>query len=105
MKRIAGGIILMALGTSAAWAGAAEGKAVYDRACRSCHGADGAGNPAVAKMLNTQIPALSSSEVQSKSDADLKAVVTQGKGKMKPVTSVTGNQVDDVVAFVRTMKK
>jgi len=48
---------------------------------------------------------LSSSAVQSLPDADLKAVVTKGKGKMKPVASVTGNQLDDVVAFVRTLKK
>jgi len=105
MKRIASGIIVMTLGVSSAWAGAAEGKAVYEQKCRSCHGADGAGNANVAKMLKAEIPALSSSEVQSMSDADLKAVVTQGKGKMRPVTGLAGNQVDDVIAYVRTMKK
>jgi mono/diheme cytochrome c family protein len=105
MRGIAGGIILVALGVTSAWAGAAEGKAIYERACRSCHGADGAGNANVAKMLKAEIPALSSAEVQSMSDADLKAVVTNGKGKMRPVTSVTGNQVDDVIAYVRTLKK
>ena len=87
------------------WAGATEGKAVYDRACKSCHGADGAGNPTIAKMMKVDIPPLSASAVQSLPDADLKAVITKGKGKMKPITSVTGNQLDDVVAFVRTLKK
>ncbi len=48
--------------------------------------------------------ALGSKEVQAKSDADLKKIITQGTGKMKPVASVTGKQVDDVVAFVRTLK-
>ena len=105
MRRIASGIVLMALGVASAWAGAAEGKAVYEQKCRACHGADGSGNPTMAKMLKAEIPALSSAEVQAMSDADLKTVVTQGKGKMKPVTSVTGSQVDDVVAYVRTLKK
>jgi mono/diheme cytochrome c family protein len=98
-------MILVALGAASAWAGADEGKAVFDRACKSCHGADGAGNPTIAKMMKVEIPVLGSSAVQSLPDADLKAVVTKGKGKMKPVASVTGNQVDDVIAFVRTLKK
>src|SRR5438874_13781496 len=105
MKFLTCSIILVALGAVSAWAGADEGKAVYDRACKSCHGADGAGNPTVAKMMKVDIPALGSSAVQSLPDADLKAAVTKGKGKMKPVASVKGNQVDDVIAFVRTLKK
>jgi len=105
MKLLTCTILLVALGAASAWAGADEGKAVFDRACKACHGADGAGNPTIAKMMKVDIPALGSSAVQSLPDADLKAVVTKGKGKMKPVASVTGNQVDDVIAFVRTLKK
>ena len=105
MKLSIGSIILVILGATSAWAGATEGKAVYDRACKSCHGADGAGNPTIAKMMKVDIPPLSASAVQSLPDADLKAVIMKGKGKMKPVASVTGSQVDDVVAFVRTLKK
>ena len=105
MKLSIGSIILVTLGAASAWAGATEGKAVFDRACKSCHGADGAGNPTIAKMMKVEMKPLSSSEIQSLSDADLKAVITKGKGKMKPVASVTANQLDDVVAFVRTLKK
>ena len=39
------------------------------------------------------------------SDADIRTAVTQGKGKMKPVPSVTGASVDNVVAYVRSLKK
>lgn len=85
-------------------ADASAGKAVYDRACKSCHGADGTANPAVAKMMKVEIKDLKSHDVQSMSDADLKKIVTEGKGKMRPVTSVTGNQLDDVVAYVKTLK-
>ena len=105
MKLLTCSIILVTLGAAAAWAGADEGKAVFDRACKSCHGPDGAGNPTIAKMMKVEIPVLGSSAVQALPDADLKAVVTKGKGKMKPVASVTGSQVDDVIAFVRTLKK
>ncbi len=87
-----------------AFAGATEGKEVYDKACKGCHGATGQGNPGLAKMMKVEMKALGSKEVQAKSDADLKKIITQGTGKMKPVASVTGKQVDDVVAFVRTLK-
>ena len=86
-------------------ASAKDGEAVYSTKCKSCHGADGAGNPAIAKMMNVTLKALGSAEVQAKSDADLKAAVTAGTGKMKPVASVAGADLDNVVAYVRTLKK
>jgi mono/diheme cytochrome c family protein len=95
----------MALIPSAMAADSAAGKAVFDAKCKSCHGADGAGNPAIAKMMKVEMNPLSSAEVQKKSDAELKAVVTTGTGKMKPVTTVTGADLDNVVAYVRSMKK
>jgi hypothetical protein len=42
--------------------------------------------------------------VQKKSDADLKANITMGVGKMKPV-NLSGADLDNVVAFARTLKK
>jgi mono/diheme cytochrome c family protein len=81
------------------------GQAAYEKSCKSCHGPDGTANPALAKMLKVDIGDLKSAEVQSMTDADLKKIITDGKGKMKPVSSVTGPAVDDVVAYVRSMKK
>jgi mono/diheme cytochrome c family protein len=81
------------------------GEAVYQKACKSCYGADGTANPSLAKMLKVDIEDLKSPEVQSMSVADIKKVVTEGKGKMKPVTSVTGSAADDVAEYVKTMKK
>ena len=106
MKVIVFCIIL--LGCTAAGMAAADAKAgqvAFDKSCKSCHGVDGSGNPAVAKMMKLELRALGSTEVQGMSDADLKKIITDGKGKMKPVASVTGGAVDDVVAYVRTMKK
>src|SRR5438067_11232296 len=77
-------------------ADSAAGKAVFDAKCKSCHAADGAGNPAIAKMMKIEMKPLGSADVQKKSDAELKAVVTMGEGKMKPVTTVTGADLDNV---------
>ena len=102
--------ILFALGFTAATAIAAQaadataGKAVYDKSCKSCHGADGTPNPAMAKMMKVEIRDLKSSEVQATSDDDLKKVITDGKGKMKPIPSAAAS-APDVVAYIRTWKK
>jgi mono/diheme cytochrome c family protein len=81
------------------------GKADFDRACQGCHGPDGAGNPAVAKMFKVTMRDLKSPEVQAMSDDDIKKIIMNGKGKMKPVTTVTGAALDNVVAYVRSLKK
>jgi hypothetical protein len=35
----------------------------------------------------------------------LKAVIVNGKGKMKATKSVSGKSADDVVAYMRTFKR
>jgi mono/diheme cytochrome c family protein len=85
-------------------ADAAAGKAAYDKSCKSCHGPDGAGNPAVAKMMKVDMRDLKSPDVQAMSDDDLKKIVTDGKGKMKPVAGASGSAAD-IVAYIRTWKK
>ena len=81
------------------------GAAVFATSCKTCHGAQGEGNPAIAKVLKTEIPNLGAKEVQDLSDEQLKTIVADGKGKMKPVKAVSGKQLDDVVAFIRSLAK
>ena len=79
-----------ALGGNAVFAmDAAAGKAVYDKSCKFCHGADGTPNAGVAKMTKVE---MRDTKVVAKavSEADIKAIVVNGKGRMKPVSSVTG---------------
>jgi hypothetical protein len=54
--------------------------------------------------MKVEMKALGSKEVQAKSDDELKAAVTKGTGKMKAVAGLSAKQIDDVVAFVRTLK-
>lgn len=107
MKRLIGTVIvaLLACAGVSLGADAKAGQAAYDKSCKSCHGADGTPNAAIGKMMKVEMRALGSAEVQALSNADLKKVITDGKGKMKATAGVTGAAVDDVVAHVRTMKK
>jgi hypothetical protein len=35
----------------------------------------------------------------------MKKVITEGKGKMKPVKTISAAEADDVVAYVHSLKK
>lgn len=88
-----------------AWAGAPEGKTVFDAKCQACHGAKGEGKAAIAKLFKVEMHPFSSSEVQSKTDAEFKKIITTGNGKMKPISGLSDKQISDVIAFVRTLKQ
>ena len=106
MQKILTTATLVALCVSAAFtADAKAGQAIYDKSCKSCHGADGTPNAAIAKMMKVDVPDLKSPAVQGLSEDDMKKVITDGKGKMKPIKTVTGKDVGDVVAYVHTLKK
>jgi mono/diheme cytochrome c family protein len=86
-------------------ADAKAGQVVYAKACRSCHGSDGTPSAAMAKMMKVEMKDLKSPEIQAMSDDDIKKVIADGKGKMKPAKTVTGGDADNVVAYIRTLKK
>ena len=85
-------------------ADAVAGKAAYDRSCKSCHSADGKGNPAIAKAMNVELRPLGSKEVQAKPDIEITKDITEGMGKMKPVKSLSAVDAKSVVEYVRTLK-
>lgn len=84
---------------------AGAGKQVFAAHCQMCHGADGQGNAGLAQMLHTTIPPLGSKAVQTLSDAEIREVITKGKGKMPPVQGLSTSDLDNVIAFVRTLAK
>jgi mono/diheme cytochrome c family protein len=93
-------LIIAAMTATSMWAAdAAAGKAVYAAKCKSCHGADGEGNPAIAKAMKVELKPLSATT------ADVKDVIVKGQGKMRPMPTITGADLDNVVAYVNSLKK
>lgn len=97
--------VLVAVGLLSFTALAAEsGADLYKQKCQSCHGADGTPNPAMAKSMG--LKDLKSDDVQKQSDADLKTTVSKGKAKMPAFSGkLTDPQIDEVVKYVRSLKK
>jgi len=81
------------------------GAVVYrTKMCKACHGDDGSGNTPAGKTV--QAHDLRSEAVQKKSDQELMATITNGKGKMPSFkSSLKAEQIRDVVGYIRTLKK
>ena len=97
----------VALGFSqVSWAANAGGKAVYDKSCASCHGADGKGNPAMTKVFGEKELNIATKEVAGKKDDELLKVIVDGKGKM-PAAGKTLGKSDQkaVLEHVRSLAK
>ncbi|MGA7293271.1 MAG: cytochrome c [Terriglobales bacterium] len=76
---------------------AQNGEALYKSKCAMCHGADG-------KKLASHD--LSGADVQKLSNADLAGVITNGKPPRMPAyKSLKPEDVKDLVAYIRTLKK
>ncbi|MGA8223396.1 MAG: cytochrome c [Candidatus Acidiferrales bacterium] len=82
-----------------------DGKELFAKKCAICHGKDASGNGPAAKAFNPPIPSLASKEVQALSDADIQKVITEGKGKMKPVKDLTKGDLANLIAFIRSLAK
>ncbi len=84
---------------------AAAGKTVYSNKCLICHGATGDGATGYAKAMKLQPAQLSSDQVQKKTDAELKKIIVEGSGKMKPIKSLSDDDIANVIAYLRTLAK
>jgi mono/diheme cytochrome c family protein len=90
-------IFLAALLMCMTIASAQTGESTFKTKCAACHGADGKGATAVGKSL--KIRDLSSPDVQKQSDADLTAIIANGKG------SLSGDQIKQLVGYIRQLAK
>lgn len=85
---------------------AADGEALYQQSCASCHGADLRGTDSGPSHL---------SEVYAPShhpDASFRAAITQGSsahhwnfGDMAPVPALSGGEIDVIIAYVRNQQE
>ena len=101
VKTVALGAVVLGLTASTAFA-ADSSADLFKEKCAMCHGENGAGKG--------KVPALSSAEVQQKSDADFKTATETGmkndKGMMPGYSGkLTPEQIDGLVKYVRSLKK
>lgn len=81
-----------------------NGAEIYKSKCAMCHGADGEANTPAGKMLKA-VP-FSDPQIVRKSDADLIAATTNGKGKMPAFKDkLSDAQIKDVIEYIRTLEK
>jgi cytochrome c6 len=93
-------LVGLSLFSSRVAADTAAAEATYKAKCAACHGADGKGKEA----LKTQD--LASAAVQNMSDAELTAIITDGKDKMPGYgKSLKPDQIKDLVSFIRSFAK
>jgi mono/diheme cytochrome c family protein len=82
----------------------ASAKDLFVSKCAMCHGPDGSAQTTMGK--NLKIRDFHSADVQKQSDADLKTVITKGKGKMPAFEGkLTGEQIDQLVGYLRGIGK
>ena len=103
---VSAGLLTVAGGTAAWSADAKAGKATYDKLCVSCHGADGKGNPAMAKAVGEKGLNIVGKDTQAKKDDALIKVIVEGAGKM-PASGKNLNKQEqaDVLGYTRSLAK
>ena len=111
-------IALLAPGVSLA-GDAAAGKASYEANCASCHGPEGAGDDPVGAILDPKPRDFGAGDFkydtdgdgEAGTDADIKNIVANGaaayggNAMMAPLPHLEGEEIENIIAFVRSLKK
>ncbi len=84
--------------------GQSPGADTYKAKCQMCHGADGLASTPAGKAMKA-IP-FNDPQIVHKSDADLMATTTNGKGKMPAYKDkLSETEVKQVIDYIRTLQK
>jgi len=86
-------------------ADASAGKAIFNKSCVGCHGANGKGNPAMAKVLGEKGLNIVGAVTKKKSDDQLLKVLAEGAGKMPAQKSLSKDDQKQVLGHVRSLAK
>src|SRR5215471_541310 len=91
-------------------AAAGDAKAIYDKSCAKCHGADGKGDTKMGKKLGCKDYTDAKVQAELKDDAAMKAIKEGLKDKedkvlMKPAEGLSDSDIKGLVAYVRSFKK
>jgi cytochrome c553 len=109
MKKIVMLTIAM-MAVSALATKAADGKALYEKDCKKCHGADGKGETVMGKKYGAKDYTDAKVQEELKDEAAIKAVKEgykdkEGKVIMKPAEGLSDDDIKAVVAYMRKFKK
>jgi cytochrome c551/c552 len=110
MKPITKTTILLAaiVGLSITLAQAEDAKAIYEKSCQKCHGADGKGQTTMGKKLGLKDYTDAKVQAEMKDEDMAKAikegVQKDGKTVMKPLEGASDADVKALVALVRGFK-
>ena len=102
MKRMLPWLLLVAFIVSVNCFADSDSAALFKSKCAMCHGPDGTGS-AMGQKLG--VKSYKSPDIQKQSDGDLKNAITNGKGKMPAYKTLTPEQVDGLVKYVRELGK
>jgi mono/diheme cytochrome c family protein len=84
--------------------GQGEGATLFKTKCAACHSADGSASGPAGKAMH--IRDLASAGVQKQTDAELTAIIADGKGSMPAFKDqITGDQIKELVGFIRDLAK
>ncbi len=89
-----------ALSPAATKGDASKGAPLYQQLCAECHGPSGEG---VAGVLSARFD--SGVWQKTTSDDRIRLVLQNGKGQMPAFPQLKGNDIRNVIQFVRTLKK
>ena len=90
---------------------AQKGKTIFDQTCATCHGAMGKGDGAAAAALNPKPRDLSNKAYMSKlKDADIAKILkgggpAVGKSPLMPPYAGSDADIQDLIAYIRTLAK
>jgi mono/diheme cytochrome c family protein len=86
----------------------AKGKAIYERQCGVCHGAQGKGDGPASKMMIPPAGDLTGLKVKDKPDAELFQTIQNGRPP-SAMSAFKGQfsdqQIHDVVTYIRSLGK
>lgn len=79
------------------------GEATYKAKCAGCHGAAGTPSAGMAKMMG--IKAVTDPAIKALTVDQMISAVKNGKGKMKPISGLSDDQIKEAVLFYRSLGK
>jgi mono/diheme cytochrome c family protein len=103
-------IMAAAIGVMAAMtAPAQDSKALYEKSCQKCHGADGKGQTVMGKRLGAKDYTDAKVQDALKDEVAVKSIKEglkkDDKTLMQPAADLTDDQIKGLVAYIRTFKK